>query len=119
MFTKKFWLGTLERSVATAAEVVVAYFGVGEIFNAFSANWADAGGIAVGAFVLTILKSLAATLVNNPASPSLVDVDPTVVEVDEGGEPAKPKRGFHSREHPRWTDPNEEYREQFGEDYKG
>jgi hypothetical protein len=73
MFTASFWKDTAERAVATAAQALVAVLSVDGI------DWlqVDAKGIAAtaaGAAVLSVLKSLVASRVNDPESASLVDL---------------------------------------------
>jgi len=73
IFTAMFWKDAAERAVATAAQALVAVLGVDGL------DWLqiDGRGIAAtaaGAAVLSVLKSLVASRVNDPDSASLVDL---------------------------------------------
>lgn len=59
MWSKSFWKATTERSVRAAAAGVLGSWVVADgIVNAFNVNWVDAGGIAVGSAVFSLLFSL-------------------------------------------------------------
>jgi hypothetical protein len=73
VFTAAFWKDAAERAVATAAQALIAVLGVDGL------DWlqVDAKGIAAtasGAALLSVLKSLVASKVNDPDSASLVDL---------------------------------------------
>jgi hypothetical protein len=60
MFTVLFWRAALERAIkSTAQGLVLAYFGGDVLFNAFQADWGNMAGVAAGAFLLSVLTSLA------------------------------------------------------------
>ena len=71
MLTKAFWFAALERAVKSAAQAALLVFGAGQL-NAMHASWADAGGFAGGAFVLSVLTSIASSGVG-AKGPSLVN----------------------------------------------
>lgn len=74
LFTKAFWLETLERALKTAAQFVIGAWGLGDgIYNLFEMNFALAGGAAAGGFVLSTLTSIASSPIGRTASPSLVE----------------------------------------------
>ncbi len=73
MFSKSFLRDTAERAVRAFAWSVLSVFTVAQGFNAFRADWADALGVGVGAAVLSLLASLAASHVGDPRSASLLD----------------------------------------------
>jgi hypothetical protein len=61
IWTKAFWKASAERVIATAAEAGGAYLvTAGPIVDALHVNWNVFGGVAAGAAVLALLKSLAA-----------------------------------------------------------
>lgn len=74
MTTKAFWVATGERAARAAAWAVISVLTVADGFNAFHANWLDAAGVGLGAAVLSLLASVVGSQVNDPESPSLVDV---------------------------------------------
>jgi hypothetical protein len=73
LFTLEFWKDTTERAVATAAQSAIAVWGV----SSTGLLDTDLGGVlltAAGGAVLSVLKSLAASRLNDPNSASLVDL---------------------------------------------
>lgn len=62
----------LERALSTAAQVLVI-FGGGDVFNLLTVDWKAAFGVVGGAFVASLLKSVAARKTGNPDSASLAD----------------------------------------------
>lgn len=74
MTTKAFWVAAAERAVRAFAWAVISVLTVADGFNAFHANWGDALGVGLGAAVLSLLASIVGSRVNDPESPSLVDV---------------------------------------------
>jgi hypothetical protein len=74
IFTKAFWLETLERAIKTSAQFVIGAWGIGDgIYNLFVMDFALAGGAAAGGFVLSALTSIASAPLGRTASPSLVE----------------------------------------------
>ncbi len=71
MFTKTFWKQALERALKSAAQSLVILWGVDQ-FSAFSVDWGYAGGIALGAAVLSLLTSMVSLPAGDTGSPSLV-----------------------------------------------
>jgi hypothetical protein len=80
MFTLAFWKAATERATKTAAQAAILQLVVGDGFNAFDADWATAGGFALGGLVLSYLTSLASGAVGNDG-PSLANetVKPTIL----------------------------------------
>lgn len=77
MLTAAFWGAALERGVKTVAQVLLSLFVVGEkLFNVYEFDWLSASGIAVGAFVISLLTSLVSAPVSPAGSPSLVGEPP-------------------------------------------
>lgn len=58
IFTRAFWVDAVERSVATAAEAAAATFVVDRM-SAFSVDWKQLAGIALGAALAALLKAIA------------------------------------------------------------
>ena len=75
MWTAKFWKATAERALKSAAQGALLYFGADQLFDAWHANWGAAGGIALGAAVLSALTSIVSAQVGDSSSPSLVTED--------------------------------------------
>lgn len=70
--TAKFWEDLGERAASTAVQSALAVIGVDGVVDAFALDWPSIGKIALGAAVLSTLKSLAAGLKGDPESASLV-----------------------------------------------
>ena len=69
-----FWLATAERSLKTAAQVVLTFLGADAV-NAFSVDYGHVAGIAVGAAVVSVLTSIVSAPVGDEdakGTPSLV-----------------------------------------------
>lgn len=73
MFSKTFWVDAFERMVATAAQSAIALLGA-DGFDLLEVDVAAVFGVAAGGAVLSLLKSLVASKVNDPESASLVDL---------------------------------------------
>ena len=71
MFTKKFWIDTVERVLSTAAQAAVAAWGLDQM-SAFDADWKYIGGLALSAGFLALLKALYARTNGDPEKASLV-----------------------------------------------
>lgn len=73
MWTAKFWRDAAERAAKSAAQALLLYWGGDQVVSAWSADWRAAGGIALGAAVLSALTSLLSAKVGDSSSASLVD----------------------------------------------
>ena len=60
MYTITFWKDAAERAIRTAAQVLVAFFGV-NTFGILEVDWAQAGSVAALAALTSLLMSVAAT----------------------------------------------------------
>lgn len=67
MFSKKFWRDALERAISTAAQASAGAIAAGSVFDL---DWRVAGGTAITATVLSVIKSLIASQVGAPESAS-------------------------------------------------
>ena len=89
MFTVSFWKDTLARAVATAAEAALALIGTSTLIEAVS--WEAVGSTAALAFIVTVIKCIAATaglakgVPEDLAKDELDDVD-LEEETEEGAE---------------------------------
>lgn len=84
MFTLFFWKGAAERAVKTAAQAVVLLFLAGDhAVNAFSVDYGQAAGFALGAAVLSILTSLISANIGPSDSPSVVNTEPAITPAEE------------------------------------
>lgn len=84
MLTREFLARAVERALRAAAWAVISVLTVADGFNAFHANWVDALGVGLGAAVLSLLGSVAASQVGDPTSPSFVDDTPGKHAAPEG-----------------------------------
>lgn len=73
MWTKSFWLESMDRAIKSAAQAVVLIWGVAEGFNLFEADFINVGGLALGAFALSLLTSVVSAPLNNKGSASLIE----------------------------------------------
>lgn len=73
MFTKKFWLETIERAVKTSAQFVIGAGILGEGVDLFTVDLATAGGFALTGALLSVLTSLVSVNVGATSSPSVVE----------------------------------------------
>lgn len=71
MFTWTFWKQAAERSLSTAAQAVLASWGV-DLLGVLEVDWAATGSFAGLAFLAAVLKAVVASQVNDPESPSFV-----------------------------------------------
>jgi len=76
-FTKAFLLATLERSIKTFAQTLVAVLGVG-FLDILKTDWVQSLSVAAGAAVLSILTSVASAEIGKMGGPSLTTE--TIVE---------------------------------------
>lgn len=71
---RQFWIDTFERALKTAAQTAAALIGTAAV-HIVDLDWAQIGGVAATAAVLSVLTSLASDRVGNPG-PSLVAPEP-------------------------------------------
>ena len=86
MFTIDFWKDTLSRAAATAAEAALALIGTSTLLEAVS--WTAVGSTAALAFVVTVIKCVAATAGLKKGAPDdlVKDELDDVPDVDNGEE---------------------------------
>lgn len=71
IWTKPFWQAAGERAAKSAAQAAILQLAIGEGFNAFDADWATAGGFALGGAALSVLTSVASAGIGDTSGPSL------------------------------------------------
>lgn len=82
LWTKKYWMDTIERIVSTVAEVILAAFGTDKVAGAsFQIAARYYLGLAVGAAIVTLVKCLAATRVGAENTAALLPAGP---DTDKG-----------------------------------
>ncbi|MCX5066888.1 holin [Micromonospora lupini] len=69
----KFWKSAAERAGKSAAQALLGLWAL-DGFNVLHADFPLAGGVAVGAAVLSLLTSIVSVGVGEPNSPSLVEI---------------------------------------------
>ena len=57
--SKAFWASATERAVKTVAQTALAVIGTDQLVSALSIDWAEIGGVALLAGILSILTSIA------------------------------------------------------------
>ncbi|GEL20846.1 holin [Pseudonocardia asaccharolytica] len=73
MTTIAFWRSAAERSVKTMAQSLLSLWLVGDVlFNLLAVDWPLAGGVSLGAGVISLLTSIASAPVHGDGTPSLV-----------------------------------------------
>jgi hypothetical protein len=72
--SRVFWVQVGERAVGAAAAALLSLWAVGDGFNLLHVNWNAALGVAGGAALASVLKSLLAANVGPADTPSLVPV---------------------------------------------
>lgn len=71
MWTRRFWKAATERAAKSAAQGVLLLAGADQL-NAFHFDWQTAGGVALGAALLSYLTSVGTGLVTD-GGPSLTN----------------------------------------------
>lgn len=77
IWTKAFWMATLERVLATAAQAGIAYILVGGTTSLINFNWGAFLGVVGVAALLALLKCLAANAATK-TGPSVVNAEQVV-----------------------------------------
>ena len=75
MFTKHFWLDTLERAIKTIAQVFLAVVVEEQFFNAFELDWGQMAGIAFGAGLVSVATSIISSRFGDHESASIIDIE--------------------------------------------
>jgi hypothetical protein len=73
MWTASFWKQVAERGIKSAAQALIGLWVGDAAFNVWQADPRKALGVAVGAFILSLLTSLVSAPVGEPGTPSLVE----------------------------------------------
>ncbi len=74
MFTKAFWVASIERAIKSAAQVTILVLGQDVTgVDLCSVDLANGASFAGGGFVLSVLTSIVSAQVGPKDSPSLVD----------------------------------------------
>jgi hypothetical protein len=82
LFTGAFWVDTLERTIATAAQSVVAVVGADQVFpNAFALDYKVLAGVAAGGALGALLKVFAKLGATAPVATVEVPRPPTDAEI--------------------------------------
>lgn len=69
MFTKSFWVDTLERAIRTACQAALSAGVVGGV-GLFDVDWLNVGGIALVAAIASVLTSIASSGKADSISPA-------------------------------------------------
>lgn len=69
MFTKSFWVDTLERAIRTACQAALSAGVVGGV-GLFDVDWLNVGGIALVAAIASVLTSIASSGKDDSISPA-------------------------------------------------
>jgi hypothetical protein len=72
MWTKNFWRQAAERGVKSSAQALLGMWALDAGFDVLRADWRLALGVAVGAYVLSVLTSIVTSGVGQKGSPSAV-----------------------------------------------
>jgi hypothetical protein len=72
MSTANFWKQAAERAAKSAAQAVIGLLPL-DHFNALDFSWPLAGGVALGAAVLSVLTSIVTSGVGPKNDPSMVE----------------------------------------------
>lgn len=74
IFTIGFWKAATERAVKSAAQGAILTIGAGQL-NVLALDWQNVAGFAGGAFVLSVLTSVASDAVTGGSGPSLTNAE--------------------------------------------
>jgi len=72
VFTRVFWIQTIERAIKSAAQGALLAIGASEGFNLFESDLSVTLGFALGAAVLSVLTSLVSAPISQKGTPSIV-----------------------------------------------
>lgn len=81
MLTFAFWSDTLQRSLRTFAQTLLAGFG-GNALNIWSANWHQMIGLALGSSLISVCMSIDRSGTSAPTQTTVV-VDPVIKVGDQ------------------------------------
>jgi len=72
VFTRRFWIASLERAVKSAAQAAILVLGADQL-NVLTVAWPEVGGFAAGGFVLSLLTSIGSDAITRSDGPSLAN----------------------------------------------
>ena len=73
MFTKPFWVKSIERAIKTAAQTTLVFLGGSQVaLDLWTIDPVNVAGVAAGGFVLSILTSVGSEPFGDKDDPSLV-----------------------------------------------
>lgn len=73
LFTRAFWLETLDRAVKSAAQAVILFWGAGELFDVFTVEWQNTLGFFLGGALLSVLTSVASAGIRVKGTASIIE----------------------------------------------
>ena len=76
MWNVTFWKDAVERAIKSAAQALILVWTGAEVFDVLQADWALAGGAALGAAVLSLLTSVASAPFGSPGASLVVETVP-------------------------------------------
>lgn len=68
----QFWRDVLERALKTAAQIVATTLAGEQVINAFSVDWQDVAGLALGGFFFSFLTSILSFQFGEPGTASVI-----------------------------------------------
>lgn len=71
MFTRRFWIESLERAAKSAAQAVIGLYPLDKL-DVLQADWRLALGVAGGGALLSLLMSVVSAPIGEPNDPSMV-----------------------------------------------
>ncbi len=84
MFSRSFWIASLERATKSAAQAIIGVIGQDAVgIDLFDVNLTNVAGTAAGAAALSILTSIVSSQWGDSPSPSLTPEAEIVVATNE------------------------------------
>ena len=76
MYSRTFWLATLERALKSLAQCLIGLWLGDSAFDLVQIDWRHAVGLAAGAALLSVLTSIVSAPIGATGTPSLVEENP-------------------------------------------